>query len=288
MVKICLKTRSRLTQAVALLVCITFLTNCSNLQIFYFISEEYILERAEDYLRLTEKQRSAAKKQVSALIRWHRKNMLPKYADFFLEQANATDKKLWSKSRFELEFEKFRKLFNVTVEGSAPFIAELFVDQLSPTQINHLEARLTENQIKRRSELLKQNLNDRVERRAKNISRLTGPLNEEQLSIVQSYTEKDRNHAARWVQNREERQKALVKFLRTKPKTSEIGRFTYRILVKAHEITDPEYKAISEQRWKNIKTMYFELLTSLTPSQRKQLSSNLRDYASEMVRLSRS
>ena len=117
MMKICLKTISRLTQAVALLIYITFLTNCSSLQIFYFISEEYILERAEDYLRLTEKQRNA-EKQVSALIRWHRKNMLPKYADFFLEQAKATDNKLWSKSSFDLEFEKLRELFNVTIEVS--------------------------------------------------------------------------------------------------------------------------------------------------------------------------
>ena len=117
---------------------------------------------------------------------------------------------------------------------------------------------------------------------------LTGPLNEEQLSIVQSYTEKDRNHTARWVQNREERQKALVKFLRTKPKISEIGRFTYRILVKAHEITDPEYKAISDQRWKNIKTMYFELLTSLTPSQQNPVIIKFTGLCVEMIRLSKS
>ena len=128
--------------------------------------------------------------------------MLPRYADFFLEQANATDNNLWSESSFAVEFGKFRKLLNVTIEGAAPFIAGLFVDQLSPTQINHLEAHMAKNQVKRRSELLKENLNDRVERRAKNISRFTGPLNEDQLSIIRSYTKRDRNYTLRWVKNR--------------------------------------------------------------------------------------
>ena len=286
--KICLKAITGIPQAISLAVCLTFLTNCSNLQIFYFISEEYIFERADDYLNLSEQQRSGAKKQVSALIRWHRKNMLPKYADFFLEQANATDKNLWSESSFTVEFEKFRTLLNVTVEGAVPFIAELFVDQLSPSQINHLETRMTENHVKRRSELLKENLNERVERRAKNISRFTGPLNEDQLSIIRSYTKRDRNYTTRWVHNRGQRQKALVEFLRTAPSHSQIASFIYRILLKAHEITDPDYQAISEQRWKTIKSMYFKVAKSLTPTQRKQLSSSLRVYASEMTRLSRS
>ena len=286
--RICFKTISGIPQAVSLAVCLTFLTNCSNLQIFYFISEEYIFERAQDYLNLSEQQRSGAKKQVSALIQWHRKNMLPKYSDFFLEQANATDKNLWSESSFTVEFEKFRTLLNVTVEGAAPFIAELFVDQLSPTQINHLETRMTENQVKRRSELLKENLNERVERRAKNISRFTGPLNEDQLSIIRRHTKRDRNYTIRWVHNRGQRQKALIEFLRTAPSNSQIASFIYRILLEAHEITDPDYQAISEQRWKNIKSMYFKVAKSLTPIQRKQLSKSLRGYASEMTRLSKS
>ena len=288
MIRNFLKKISRLTQVVGLAICLTFFTNCSNLQIFYFISEEYIYERAEDYLKLNKQQRSSAKKQIAALIHWHRTNMLPRYADFFLEQADVTDKNLWSDSNFAVEFEKFRTLLNITVEGASPFIAELFFDALSPTQINHLEASMARNQVKRRSTLLTENLNDRVERRTKNISRFTGPLNEYQLSIIRGYTNRDRTYTARWVRNREQRQKALVEFLRTAPKQSDIASFVYHILLEAHEITDPDYKTVSEQRWKNIKSMYFDLATSLTPDQRSQLSSNLRGYASEMSRLSRS
>ena len=58
-----------------------------------------------------------------------------------------------------------------------------------------------------------------------------------------------------------------------------------RFLVRAHEVVDPDYRAISENRWALREAMYFDLLSSLSDAQRRELVTTLRGYAVEMVEL---
>ena len=118
------------------------------------------------------------------------------------------------------------------------------------------------------------------------IVRFTGPLNESQISIIRTHTKQDRDLVSRWLDNREQRQKALVAFLRSQPTKSELARFIYEVLVRSHKIVDPNYRAISEGRWMRLEAMHFGVLKSINKEQRKKLILTLNEYASDIADLS--
>ena len=89
----------------------------------------------------------------------------------------------------------------------------------------------------------------------------------------------------RWFENRKHRQNALVAFLRTRPKKTEITAFLSRIIFQAHEAIDPDYRAIWTAQWALREAMYYDIFAALNDVQRKKLIATLRDYAADMVEL---
>ena len=225
-------------------------------------------------------------KQSAAMINWHRKTMLPKYAAFLHNQANIANDGGWSRQKIETTVKVIRSLLDETVEGASHFIAAVLIEQMTEEKISYLNARMAENLIKRREKNTPQNFENKVERQAKRIARFTGPLNNNQISIIRAYKKRDSYAARLWLDNREKRQLALTAFLRGKPAKDELANFIYRLLMHAHEIVDPSYQAISEARWKRIEAMYFEVLKSIDDVQHKRLITTLRNYASELADLS--
>lgn len=265
------------------------LSGCSSFQIAYTFADTMLEARAEDYLDLSPEQEVELETQTAALIAWHRKTMLPKYAAFFNVQADVAEAGGWTRRQLNEAFGEFRALLDETVEGAAPFVAQVLAGQTTPEKLDYLEARMAENLAEHRdgemAETPEEWLDQWVESRVERISRFTGTLSDEQVAIVRRYTESGMDNAIRWLDNRELRQGALVMFLRTKPSPDEIARFVHRILLRAHEIVDPGYREVSERRWALLERMYFDVLSTLSDEQRRELVSTLRDYASDMIDL---
>ena len=56
-----------------------------------------------------------------------------------------------------------------------------------------------------------------------------------------------------------------------------------RIILQAHEVVDPDYRAISDARWALLEAMCYDVSATLDDEQRKQLMTTLRSYAADMV-----
>jgi hypothetical protein len=136
------------------------------------------------------------------------------------------------------------------------------------------------------AEPLEQRLEARVERIVENFERVTGDLDDAQRQIIRRYAEATAGDNAVWLRNRVNRQRAFTEFLSRRPDEAQISAFVFRILLRAHEIVDPEYRAVSEARWMRFETLLFDIMTSLSAEQRETLSATLRDYAAEMLELS--
>ena len=71
----------------AVIVGLLALSGCSTLKFAYSFAENMVENRAETYLDLSAEQKERLTQQAAVLIAWHRADMLPKYASFFLAQA---------------------------------------------------------------------------------------------------------------------------------------------------------------------------------------------------------
>lgn len=265
------------------------LLGCSSLQIAYSFAEGALESRAETYLDLSAEQEAQVKQQSAALVAWHRREMLPKYAVFFRAQADIAEAGGWTRPQLAEAFARFRELLDETVEGAAPFIATVLAGHTAPEKLAHLRARIAENARERRDshadEPFAKALDEWIERRSDRISRFTGPLDAAQLAIIRRHGERQIDPANRWIDNRETRERAFLDFMGAGPAEADIARFVRRIVLHAHEIVDPDYRDLSEARWARREELYFEVLETLSGAQRRELISTLRDYAEDMVEL---
>ena len=276
-------------QIIALVVGLLALPGCSTLKLAYSFADNMLEDTAGSYLDLSAKQSERLSQQATALISWHRTVMLPKYASFFRAQADIIQAGGWTQAQLKSAIRRFRSLLEKTVEDASPLIAEVLVEHTSPQKLAYLEARMTENLAKRRANEADKTqivlIGEWVERRVESISRFTGPLTGTQVAIIQGYAENRPGTMMRWLENREHRQNAFLAFLRNRPKKTEIAAFVSRIILRAHEVVDPDYRAISDARWALLEAMCYKVSATLDDEQRKQLITTLRSYAADMVEL---
>jgi len=280
--------RSRLN-VFATLLAVAVLSGCGSLQLAYSFADNVVEGRADEYLNLSPEQEVILEEQTAALIAWHRQEMLPDYAAFFRAQADVAEAGGWTRSQLADAFAEFRGLLDKTVEGASPFIANVLIEHRTEEKLAYLEARMAENLAERRedeaAETAEESADEWVDRRVDRLARFLGELTEDQVAIVRGYTEQSMDNGLRWLENREQRQDAFVTFMRTEPTRDEIAGFVHRVVLRAHELVDPDYQAVSERRWKLREDMYFDVLAIMTEDQRDTLIFTLRSYADDMVSL---
>ena len=274
----------------AMLAAALVLTGCSTFKLWYGFADGMIESRAEDYLDFDAAQQAELEKQSAALMVWHKKVMLPKYAAYFNAQADIAETGGWTRPQMRQAVGQFRALLDETVRGAAPFVAHVLSGHLSAEKLAYLEARLAEYIAERRADIKDANPEDavkeRIERRSKAISRFTGPLDSKQIEIIRVHAEAATRTSMRWLENREKRHAAIIAFLRSKPNHPDISRFLHHIVFQAEKITDPEYRNHSDAYWASLETVYGDVMGSLSDQQRAELVSTLRAYAADMIELS--
>ncbi len=281
---------ARSLRSIALVLCLFVLAGCSSFKVAYTFADDLLESRAEDYLDISNADSEVLDAQMAKMIAWHKTAMLPRYAAFFQGQSDIAEQNAWTRDGVAAAFAEFRQLMDETLEGAAPYVAEVLVGHTSPEKIDHLAARMAENTAELRedeeAETLEESIDEWVERRVSNFERFVGPLTDAQLSIIKLQAETAVDPEKRWLTNRAMRQQALVTFMRSEPTAAEIAEFVHQILLHAHEIVDPDYRAVTERRWALLEQLHYDILVTLTGEQQRELVYNLRSYAADMRELS--
>ena len=113
-----------------------------------------------------------------------------------------------------------------------------------------------------------------------------GDLNEIQNNLINRYAKSTINDAKRRLAHRNLRQSALLTFLAGKPNKMEIDAFISQIVLRAHEIVDPDYKGYSEERIARFTTLLVNIFAASTNDQRQATSEKLRSYAQDFSEIS--
>ena len=265
------------------------LAACSSFKIMYDFADDYIKQEAKFFLKFDEQGEQHLNDQVDKMMEWHNAIMLPRYAAYLRQLANQLDHGLYGATAITKGMKDGRILVQITVAGVAPYVARILVRQTIIENIEHLRLKLIERSKEQKEKLaqpIEKRTKDRTERLIKNVGRFVGDLNKIQNNLINRYAKSTINDAKRRLDNRNLRQSALLTFLAGKPKEMEIDAFISQIVLRAHEIVDPDYKGYSEKRIARFTTLLVNIFAASTNDQRQATSENLRSYAQEFSEIS--
>ena len=271
------------------LVITTGLAACSSLKIMYDFADDYIKQEAKFFLKFDEQGEQHLNDQVDKMMEWHNAIMLPRYAAYLRQLANQLDHGLYGATAITKGMKDGRILLQNTVAGVAPYVARILVRQTIIENIEHLRLKFIERSKEQKEKLarpIEKQTEDRTERLTKNVGRFMGDLNKIQNNLINRYAKSTINGAKRRLDNRNLRQSALLTFLAGKPNEMEIDAFISQIVLRAHEIVDPDYKGYSEKRIARFTTLLVNIFAASTNDQRQATSEKLRSYAQDFSEIS--
>ena len=265
------------------------LAACSSFKIMYDFADDYIKQEAKFFLKFDEQGEQHLNEQVDKMMEWHNTIMLPRYAAYLRQLANQLDHGLYGATAISKRMKDGRILLQNTVAGVAPYVARILVRQTNIENTEHLRLKIIERSKEQKENLarpIEKRTEDRVERVTKNLTRFMGDLNEIQNNLVNRYAKSTINDAKRRLDNRNLRQSALLTFLERKPNEVEIDLFIRQMVLRSHEIVDPDYKVFSEE-WIDRFTIFLaNIFAASTNDQRLATSEKLKSYAQDLSEIS--
>ena len=265
------------------------LAACSSFKIMYDFADDYIKQEAKFFLKFDEQGEQHLNEQVGKMMEWHNTIMLPRYAAYLRQLANQLDHGFYGATAITKGMKDGRILLQNTVAGVAPYVARILVRQTDIENTEHLRLKIIERSKEQKENLarpIEKRTEDRVERVTKNLTRFMGDLNEIQKNLVNRYAKSTINDAKKRLDNRNLRQSALLTFLAGKPNQMEIDAFIRQIVLRSHEIVDPDYKGYSKERIDRFTTLLVNIFAASTNDQRRATSEKLRSYAQDFSEIS--
>ena len=260
------------------------LTNCSNTRLAYSIVEEFIKKEAKYFINVDEKEEIILKKKVSLMVAWHRSTMLPIYADYLRNIADEIQLNSNNPTYVVKAVDNAKFLIEETVIGLTPYISAYLVRHQTT---DALEFKKKKIEIRRKERLKELKETDSVlyERRVKktksNFERFFGDITNEQSKLIQEYSHITLPDSMTRFNNRTMKQDAFIQFLNTKPNEKELTIFLNRLLLRGHEIVNPDYLIFSKVWLYRFITFLENMLKISSKKQQEKIITKLRNYAED-------
>ena len=104
-----------------LLISINLLIACSSTRIIYTFVENFIQDEITYFLDLNEEEMALLNQQVSELVAWHRKSMLPMYSVYLNHIADRLEVNQYAVDDIEMILADGRSIIEKTVIGFTPY-----------------------------------------------------------------------------------------------------------------------------------------------------------------------
>lgn len=265
-----------------------FVVGCSSLKFAYGFMETLVGDWVENYLDIGENDVMALEDEISALVTWHRNEMLPECAVFLENQALLAETSGWTRAQVNEVVMMFRTMIKDTSHGAAPFIARVLVNHISTSKVNYMEAAMNEVISERREQYdapLADQIDAAVDKSVANFERFFGTLTEEQIAIVRKHKTETYDPTGGWLDWRIKRQQDLLRFLRTEPSVSDIEDYVKVALTTPEKIVGEAYRERADRWWAGQAELIYDLVDKFDLEQRQTTAENLRGYAVDMVEL---
>ncbi len=267
-----------------LMLLIFFLTACSSTRFIYTFIETFIQDEVNYFLDLDEEEEKLLNQQVSEMVAWHRISMLPSYSLYLNNIAYKLEENKYKATDINKVLNNGRLLIEETVTGLTPYVSKFLIQYQTIEAIEFIEKKMImrrQEQLEKLSESEGKAYEDRLKRLILNFGRFLGDLNDAQVMLLEKHARVTLNDPKIRLQNRTLRQKVFIEFLKTQPTEVELTTYLNKLLLRGHMITNPDYKAFSQNSVERFRLLVVNMLEISSITQRERIISKLRDYADD-------
>jgi len=264
---------------------------CSAIRIGYNNADTLIVFSLDDYLDLSSEQSDLARERAGALMNWHRSTQLRDYAQM-IDAARARLAGPVTAAEVLAFNEAFNNRLAAVGERAAPEVAQLALT-LSPSQLDRLARKLTSDTSKARRELVKfagkETIDDRVKRYVERVDDWFGSVSAAQREALRTAVLQRPAAAEWWMDERERRQRELVRVLRRiqseQPSTAVATGWLRDYFAELRSSSDVQRRAKMDEFRRSNAELIATLINSASPAQRAHLSAKLGAYAEDFSAL---
>ena len=261
-------------------------TSCSNTRLAYNIAEEFIKKEVNYFINIDDKEEIILKQQISQMVAWHRKSMLPIYADYLKSIADEIQYNSNNIVYVLKAVDDAQLLIEKTVIGLTPHASKYLVRHQTAEAVEFIKKKIELRKNKRLKEFTESDdelYKKRLKKIKSNFERFFGEINDEQFKLIQKYSRATLTDSSTRYKNRIMKQNAFIQFLKSQPNEKELTIFLNRLLLKGYEIVNPEYQKFS-QVWLD---RFIELLENMlmisSKKQQEKITTKLRNYAEDFL-----
>jgi hypothetical protein len=274
---------------VVLIVASLILCSCSRIKVGYSFTDDALKNFARDAIDLNDEQKDSIYKEIDLYMAWHRKTMLPVYADYL--EVGATElrtNQLISTKEFSQRGRLLEEMIDDTIRPMIPPVARL-LHSLDEKQIEQLDKMLAD-QVE---ELEKQYATDSKEQ-GENLRKTIVDfwddwlveLNGDQERTVEEYAILLSAVSKPSFSFRRARQKDLIDRLNEKQSVEEIQDYLSVWILNPDQLRSIEVRKSVEEARELGSQMNFELFSSLVWRQKLELAKKFEGYAKDFRALS--
>jgi hypothetical protein len=263
------------------------ITGCNKLKLGYEYADWLVTYSVEDNFDLDKPQRAQLKDDVHAYFRWHRKELLPVYADFADWIANSARNGI-QPSEVDSGYHRYRELYRRTMEPSVEKSVNLLV-ALTPEQVDQWLERVRKKNAKQHKEFsgsLDERLDHRFGKIIDELEDWTGKLSKEQRNRI-----KILNRTLPWnsglrLEMREKFQDHLAEILKKKAPREEVHAYLANYAMDTDSLKSEEYRVKGREFETRLRTMVYQIHNILTPEQKRRFIQQVEKLARDFRTLS--
>ena len=276
--------------SLSLLFFIILVTACSSTRLIYSFTDKFIKDEINYFLYLDEEEKLIMNQQVSEMVNWHRKSMMPSYASYLDDIADTLEVGQYDANKITIIIDEGRTLIEDTIVGLTPYASRFLIRIKNDEAIEFMKNKMLMRQQERIIKLSgakEIRYEDRLDKLTSNFKRFFGDLTDAQIEILETHSHETLNDSRIRLHNRTLRQKAFVRFLKTQPNEEELNAYLNKLLIRGHEIINPNYQDFSEASLSRFKMLLINMLAISTDKQRNVMIGKLRSYAEEFNTISK-
>jgi len=276
--------------SLSLLFFIILVTACSSTRLIYSFTDKFIKDEINYFLYLDEEEKLIMNQQVSEMVNWHRTSMMPSYASYLDDIADTLEVGQYDANKITIIIDEGRTLIEDTIVGLTPYASRFLIRIKNDEAIEFMKNKMLMRQQERIIKLSgakEIRYEDRLDKLTSNFKRFFGDLTDAQIEILETHSHETLNDSRIRLHNRTLRQKAFVRFLKTQPNEEELNAYLNKLLIRGHEIINPNYQDFSEASLSRFKMLLINMLAISTDKQRNVMIGKLRSYAEEFNTISK-
>ena len=269
------------------LLCSLLLSGCA-VRLLYNWLDWAISWKMDDYFSLSRQQSRLLDDEIKGLLKWHRKEALPRYVQA-LRTLSFDLRQPLSEREVEYHMGVFENLLKELAEGlQEP--ANRFAASLTDEQVRRFMAERLKKQAKLRQEWRDDGASevhgDFVRKLEKNMDNWLGSVDPSQQPLIQTWADWQQKYYPNWLDYQDVWLQALQKTLNARGKP-EFGPEMVQVLIKGRELGNGRFiKYVDASRALSVR-WFSQLSASLTDEQRVHLRNRLSELASDLENLSR-